>query len=177
MTVTVPVIPSCAGNIKFTSSKTSLCTNHPDLLEIRRGNLANSGIIPIIPAYAGNTFSLGLRVSRWTIHPGVCGKYWILALATSASSHSSRRMREILIAVLTEGQYLPFIPAYAGNTEVKTIIYILITIHPGVCGKYNLRLKGALGLAHSSRRVREIHQWVIVLSSCQPFIPACAGNT
>ena len=99
MTVTVPVIPSCAGNIKFTSSKTSLCTNHPDLLEIRRVNLANSGIIPIIPAHAGNTSKFTPLIISFPIHPGVCGKYGGIISWWHQLRQSSRRVREILLEV------------------------------------------------------------------------------
>ncbi len=130
-------IPACAGNTTCMSIKRSWFTVHPRVCgehttEFWKTTI-NTGSSPrvrgtqcsmiratlyhrFIPACAGNTFSERKAISRFTVHPRVCGEHMGIGVLASKVDGSSPRVRGTLHPAIACSHQIRFIPACAGNT-------------------------------------------------------------
>ena len=72
---------------------------------------------------------------------------------------------------------LRFIPAFAGNTCIRSTKFCSGTVHPRVCGEHGLALGITRQGAGSSPRLRGTLEQGKSWSKIGRFIPAFAGNT
>ena len=68
-----------------------------------------------IPAYAGNAVLERAQVSRFSVHPRVCGERHRATGMMNDNAGSSPRMRGTHMANEQDRSETRFIPAYAGN--------------------------------------------------------------
>ena len=131
----------------------------------------------IIPAYAGNTSPV-LRRCFWPRdHPRVCGEHLPITLPKHVRQGSSPRMRGTPIILPLTVFIHGIIPAYAGNTQNKSIVFVQRRDHPRVCGEHY----GIVGIVAvvlgSSPRMRGTLQRRPQRHFPAGIIPAYAGNT
>ena len=90
----------------------------------------------IIPAYAGNTGLMSANDLPIRDHPRVCGEHALFASAKAEPLGSSPRMRGtprgIHLGYVGHG----IIPAYAGNTIIRSRSRKMRWDHPRVCGEH-----------------------------------------
>ena len=129
-----------------------------------------------IPACAGNAILCLLRSKNYSVHPRVCGERMTGTQCAGARSGSSPRVRGTPADPSPVSRMNRFIPACAGNAIDKIIPFMIVTVHPRVCGERGFIRVLARTASGSSPRVRGTRH--IVLSRYRPFrfIPACAGN-
>ena len=131
----------------------------------------------IIPAYAGNTSPV-LRRCFWPRdHPRVCGEHLPITLPKHVRQGSSPRMRGTPIILPLTVFIHGIIPAYAGNTQNKSIVFVQRRDHPRVCGEHVIGHDLPSLEQGSSPRMRGT-----LISAVNPrfnhgIIPAYAGNT
>ena len=119
--------------------------------------LGFSGGGGIIPAYAGNTMITLSGKSSNGDHPRVCGEHQKPTPATITVKGSSPRMRGTLSAAREVGVEAGIIPAYAGNTKVRSV---------PICALWG-----------SSPRMRGTPLRFFAITFAIGIIPAYAGNT
>ena len=131
----------------------------------------------IIPAYAGNTSPV-LRRCFWPRdHPRVCGEHLPITLPKHVRQGSSPRMRGTPIILPLTVFIHGIIPAYAGNTQNKSIVFVQRRDHPRVCGEHLARLSSCSRSSGSSPRMRGTRRLRDNGHAIIGIIPAYAGNT
>ncbi len=70
-----------------------------------------------------------------------------------------------------------FIPTCVGNTQFNSMLAIIITVHPHVCGEHNDLAGSADRKNGSSPRVWGTHGVPTSRNANSRFIPTCVGNT
>ena len=131
----------------------------------------------IIPAYAGNTFAVRTGACRRWDHPRVCGEHLVLANFLTSLVGSSPRMRGTPTGEKRQMAKLGIIPAYAGNTDLHSLLIGQIGDHPRVCGEHHLVRQGPWACEGSSPRMRGTPISAVHVNNSAGIIPAYAGNT
>ena len=130
-----------------------------------------------IPARAGNSALAELAACLTAVHPRACGELPGTLAHCARYCGSSPRVRG------TPGTYRGsdhkgrFIPARAGNSEIRPAARAHRSVHPRACGELVWPRSVTCVVAGSSPRVRGT-PWSRGIA-CTPnrFIPACAGNS
>ena len=136
--------------------------------------LGRSGIIP---AYAGNTGCPSVwPCVRWD-HPRVCGEHRSMPDYCQWRWGSSPRMRGTPRTITTSTLPVGIIPAYAGNTIIKSALGICSGDHPRVCGEHWQCPSCFCSTRGSSPRMRGTQVFRNRLRTVFGIIPAYAGNT
>ena len=86
-------------------------------------------------------------------------------------------MRGIRTSASQRQRRVRFIPADAGNTEPRSVLFIAHAVHPRGCGEYAATGAQRMVASGSSPRMRGILGEAHWLQVRQRFIPADAGNT
>ncbi len=146
-----------------------------------RGTRAAMYVISImvrfIPAWAGNTWCAGVDWFGGAVHPRVGGEHEMALEHVEAMAGSSPRGRGTLATFPLHEYAGRFIPAWAGNTGMRSTAAQQCAVHPRVGGEHvrggNLykRNRG------SSPRGRGTPHQPYTGRSVIRFIPAWAGNT
>ena len=108
----------------------------------------------LIPAWAGKTPSSPLKGTVNEAHPRVGGENPHLVSVVHMDEGSSPRGRGKLDRDVREGVGCGLIPAWAGKTQIKTIIGAAKTAHPRVGGENLCDGLEVVGVAGSSPRGR-----------------------
>ena len=87
-----------------------------------------------IPAYAGEPSGCGMRASRWTVYPRVCGGTPAAQYSGNTAPRLSPRMRGNHVAATTSPTKSGSIPAYAGEPGGGVVSGPLSGVYPRVCG-------------------------------------------
>ena len=136
----VGIIPAYAGN---TSPQAAGRLTPSGSSPRMRGtqNACHDWFLPygIIPAYAGNTRSPQIHTILDGDHPRVCGEHLHCNFHRSQKLGSSPRMRGTQALAAAFNIDKGIIPAYAGNTDLHSLLIGQIGDHPRVCGEH-LRL-------------------------------------
>ena len=131
----------------------------------------------IIPAYAGNTGLMSANDLPIRDHPRVCGEHALFASAKAEPLGSSPRMRGtprgIHLGYVGHG----IIPAYAGNTIIRSRSRKMRWDHPRVCGEHANEIGASQSVAGSSPRMRGTLDETCAIELRYGIIPAYAGNT
>ena len=107
-----------------------------------------------IPACAGNAALFREFMVRLPVHPRVCGErtaHTYRVIFAAGSSPRVRGTRKMLASRLPERR---FIPACAGNASCCGATYVLLSVHPRVCGERSKNSKAKGRTTGSSPRVR-----------------------
>ena len=131
----------------------------------------------IIPAYAGNTPSSARSCRASGDHPRVCGEHAGISVIGTDGSGSSPRMRGTRGAKTRAACVNGIIPAYAGNTTIRTALKFGDRDHPRVCGEHTQIQSISLVQKGSSPRMRGTPAAPVRIAPCFGIIPAYAGNT
>ena len=191
-------IPARAGNTPPTRSRHRACPVHPraggehstptDEPSSTRGSSPRGRGTPLgddlvqvgirfIPARAGNTPSRPARRPAFSVHPRAGGEHPRRGIAKLGVTGSSPRGRGTLDQKTLHGYLLRFIPARAGNTNVKPPAQGVYTVHPRAGGEHHLIRVSSAPSDGSSPRGRGTLKPVAPSSKERRFIPARAGNT
>ena len=131
----------------------------------------------IIPAYAGNTMAYHRSPrARWD-HPRVCGEHWTFRWSRPCFPGSSPRMRGTQACRIKEFAATGIIPAYAGNTTPRGVVWRMSRDHPRVCGEHKDELDKQTKKQGSSPRMRGTLDGKTYSCKKYGIIPAYAGNT
>ena len=134
-------------------------------------------IIGIIPAYAGNTPGPArCRAGPWD-HPRVCGEHQSAPTKTVQRKGSSPRMRGTPNGVEYRIADTGIIPAYAGNTTIRSPSRKTLWDHPRVCGEHPIATSVRSITLGSSPRMRGTLPPSVRQIVPAGIIPAYAGNT
>ena len=196
-TAVVPVHPRvCGEQINSLFSDSMDCGSSPRVRGTGAGVFATQRPRRFIPACAGNRAILGFWCQRRTVHPRVCGEQWIKCFPACVAVGSSPRVRGTAVntpvffraagssprvrgtADVLESRHfaLRFIPACAGNSHLRALVFLHVAVHPRVCGEQkDDHLAPGTGDG-SSPRVRGTDQSIRSGVTVTRFIPACAGN-
>ena len=98
-------------------------------------NVRHRGNVRFIPAWAGNASRSTTPPWRLAVHPRVGGERSSAASNSALMAGSSPRGRGTLVVRDGGGPSLRFIPAWAGNAVILTVILIVQTVHPRVGGE------------------------------------------
>ena len=117
-----------------------------------------------------------MRATNLAVHPRVCGERKPVRLRNRQGPGSSPRVRGTEPKGIKSGKSIRFIPACAGNGDLRNEVSDVRPVHPRVCGE---RIRGG-GLhaapCGSSPRVRGTGIGIWDELTRRRFIPACAGN-
>ena len=130
-----------------------------------------------IPAYAGNTTSLMGITCTPSVHPRIRGEHVGGRVLSSFTTGSSPHTRGTLQQPVDVGQYLRFIPAYAGNTRSRCARWPSASVHPRIRGEHAYASAENKITSGSSPHTRGTRQQRLPLRADERFIPAYAGNT
>ena len=110
-------------------------------------------------------------------HPRVCGEHWNADPSQFSDQGSSPRMRGARTECPIQREKPRIIPAYAGSTNLKNMIYSYCTDHPRVCGEHvDAQLIQSMSMG-SSPRMRGAHHLGAQTGLFHGIIPAYAGST
>ena len=130
-----------------------------------------------IPASAGNTFICAMDCQALPVHPRVCGEHALLWASPDCKHGSSPRLRGTRHRVDARHGRGRFIPASAGNTTCWSMAFLIMAVHPRVCGEHMPDLSRSSSENGSSPRLRGTRSWQDGRQLPPRFIPASAGNT
>ena len=131
----------------------------------------------IIHAYAGNThFIVFITVARRD-HPRICGEHRLGPHHPVTRPGSSPHMRGTHHVREEVAAAAGIIPAYAGNTEVHFVSFLVSGDHPRICGEHGDYADYAIRNKGSSPHMRGTPIWDNQLRCTMGIIPAYAGNT
>ena len=136
-----------------------------------------SHLVGIIPAYAGNTADKMIYRATVRDHPRVCGEHGFYGHPLEAWLGSSPRMRGTRTHRHDQRQRQGIIPAYAGNTRLRTSHGGACRDHPRVCGEHDRNVDNQWALTGSSPRMRGTPLATLIAVMAFGIIPAYAGNT
>ena len=149
-------IPAPAGNRQVYLVKAQPATVHPRACgEQKRGKMLSkpvAGSSPrlrgtdrahhrgprhrrFIPAPAGNREQFRHRTRSRPVHPRACGEQGVMKVICDCEHGSSPRLRGTVVAAFFRVALRRFIPAPAGNRQMKPLRWICITVHPRACGE------------------------------------------
>ena len=129
-----------------------------------------------IPARAGNINQISIQQPSSSVHPRTCGEHMLSAASRSTTSGSSPHVRGTFHASRYVAQSHRFIPARAGNMQLKSDVNGRLTVHPRTCGEHRSRVTSSSVVIGSSPHVRGTSSIAFALSAQVRFIPARAGN-
>ena len=133
--------------------------------------------IGIIPAYAGNTMAVMFSSMEVRDHPRVCGEHWFRPAGDCTIQGSSPRMRGTPRYKALGNSMAGIIPAYAGNTWLRSIKTCRARDHPRVCGEHLIDSSLLAACFGSSPRMRGTPACCRMRVTRSWIIPAYAGNT
>ena len=81
---------------------------------------------------------MSLKVRKWRDHPRVCGEHYGIVGIVAVVLGSSPRMRGTLADQPQATPVDGIIPAYAGNTLLKSMRLPPFLDHPRVCGEHQM---------------------------------------
>ena len=190
-------IPACAGNRSTGRISISPPPVHPRVCgeqtqypRVRVGSIGSSPRVrgtgsftdPLIrqsrfiPACAGNSDLIEPSGQLSAVHPRVCGEQMTRRDERREGGGSSPRVRGTVHASAPIQAIARFIPACAGNSDLRAQARPALAVHPRVCGEqFRKKLNGCAGNG-SSPRVRGTGALPALGISKRRFIPACAGN-
>ncbi len=119
----------------------------------QRAGLA-AGLVRFIPAPAGNTRRRRQRRARSTVHPRACGEHACHSHHPRFGSGSSPRLRGTLREFRPRRRAFRFIPAPAGNTELRRARLRQQAVHPRACGEHHAATPVCWVACGSSPRLR-----------------------
>ncbi len=191
-------IPARAGNTRPCRSKSFPPTVHPRAGGEHRGSFASAGravgssprgrgtpenahprrrVDRFIPARAGNTLGMARTHHAKPVHPRAGGEHPSPNHCRSGVRGSSPRGRG------TPGDHddFPgpgrFIPARAGNTQLRSGARTSAAVHPRAGGEHPDKSRPRVRAIGSSPRGRGTPIHMAAAPGTQRFIPARAGNT
>ena len=97
--------------------------------------------------------------------------------ANAVTSGSSPHMRGTLRVGIPVRYEARIIPAYAGNTPIRTRTSTVVRDHPRICGEHRGHCQGGFHGWGSSPHMRGTRPKAFPLSEWTRIIPAYAGNT
>ena len=129
-----------------------------------------------IPARAGNAAMARFRGLMAAVHPRASGERCSLVEACPSTIGSSPRERGTPPASESEGAYIRFIPARAGNASPSPASSSASAVHPRASGERSFRAWPSSSRFGSSPRERgTLHHDLGGIAHAR-FIPARAGN-
>ena len=192
------IIPACAGNTRPCVTAGPRCGDHPRMRGehklSRKRTPTGKGSSPhargtqphplqrhvrkgIIPACAGNTGSSPRRPRRAGDHPRMRGEHARASSKAARFMGSSPHARGTRRTTVLPGSPVGVIPACAGNTCYRNLIYLLPWDHPRMRGEHSCSSHWTVVSSGSSPHARGTQGRVIAEYSAVGIIPACAGNT
>ena len=129
-----------------------------------------------IPAWAGNATTAPGRMAGMTVHPRVGGERPGGRGPGNHLAGSSPRGRGTRVSPLWLQGSWRFIPAWAGNAQVRPLRRRSRPVHPRVGGERCSSYPLSVCTHGSSPRGRGTLRGILVDLICQRFIPAWAGN-
>ena len=146
-----------------------------------RGTLAkshgNAPFLRIIPACAGNTRIDAAHHAVTGDHPRMCGEHVFFVLRDVHDVGSSPHVRGTLCDRTGQSQIEGIIPACAGNTCRRRLVYRDQWDHPRMCGEHCRDSNTNISSQGSSPHVRGTLYQGQCIQIVERIIPACAGNT
>ena len=143
-----------------------------------RGQLSVSpSQLGFTPAYAGNTSPHGCMTPPQRVHPRIRGEYPSDDTPRQGLLGSPPHTRGIRSECRQCRRGKRFTPAYAGNTNVSSLILIVSWVHPRIRGEYPRGSRGAEMPLGSPPHTRGIRSWEQDFATFEGFTPAYAGNT
>ncbi len=130
-----------------------------------------------IPAHAGNTTASSAWPIWAAVHPRACGEHPVSNRQFPHRTGSSPRMRGTRVTERINLNIFRFIPAHAGNTDLKPEINRQAAVHPRACGEHSAGAIKRRWKYGSSPRMRGTLAIPIRTADGGRFIPAHAGNT
>ena len=170
-------IPACAGN-----SRPSWRRRPPPAVHPRVCGELPAHLSAAVKSAGSSPRVRGTRPSPRppppppTVHPRVCGELSTRLMANQPRVGSSPRVRGTPGDSVVERGPRRFIPACAGNSGVFRMNFILLTVHPRVCGELNARRLVARQFAGSSPRVRGTREVVESIWRQRPVHPRVCGE-
>ena len=113
-----------------------------------------TGSTRFIPARAGNTKPAVAVYDLYAVHPRACGEHPGTSPMPGFSAGSSPRVRGTRDYGAPTIRKRRFIPARAGNTELKRLVRLPAPVHPRACGEHRLSSPAVPTPRGSSPRVR-----------------------
>ena len=130
-------IPTCVGNMigvgKFRSVGGGSSPRVWGTCTDRRNHWARPRFIPTC---VGNINDRRLFVIELPVHPHVCGEHWLKLTALDSRNGSSPRVWGTYPCRPCSQLRHRFIPTCVGNMDFPTILTILQSVHPHVCGEH-----------------------------------------
>ena len=129
-----------------------------------------------IPACAGEPSPPSKVMTRYSVHPRVCGGAMLPYWPSIAMLGPSPRVRGSPSVVVVNAIAKRSIPACAGEPSGKYIYRVTVTVHPRVCGGAAGNPIAGPGWGGPSPRVRGSHRQQRHDRAAVGSIPACAGE-
>jgi len=150
-------IPTCVGNIRFSSSTVFLKSVHPHVCGEHSFSLRDcagccgssprvwgtsnrikigSYCLRFIPTCVGNIWYPYGCAGANSVHPHVCGEHSWMADSRLMFSGSSPRVWGTYLDPLTHCTHARFIPTCVGNIDYQDEPALLAAVHPHVCGEH-----------------------------------------
>ena len=107
-----------------------------------------------IPAYAGNSCCPWIPGATGPVHPRLRGELTYSKMVCANSRGSSPLTRGTPRSTSERRPYRRFIPAYAGNSRLKTSILIVSPVHPRLRGELPDNVPGCFAVDGSSPLTR-----------------------
>ena len=148
-------IPACAGNTIRRGAQPMQTTVHPRVRGEHRDNARRADLSAGSSPRARGTLGIAeLAIDPTTVHPRVRGEHdrslrW--AYRQTGSSPRARGTRRCSVAAPCARR---FIPACAGNTHMKSLVYVSAPVHPRVRGEHNVGYAQFGNAVGSSPRAR-----------------------
>ena len=131
----------------------------------------------LIPAWAGKTSTASCSSRARRAHPRVGGENAVLGLDQSLKYGSSPRGRGKLGNHARERSEAGLIPAWAGKTQCKSLIFCARSAHPRVGGENSRPISASATSCGSSPRGRGKRRAILLHGFDERLIPAWAGKT
>ena len=130
-----------------------------------------------IPAWAGNRIQCTAQIPCLTVHPRVGGEQAQYPCHLDAPCGSSPRGRGTGLQSWNRKTRCRFIPAWAGNREIRSNLIGAKAVHPRVGGEQSITEGYTKASNGSSPRGRGTVLHIGKLRGGGRFIPAWAGNS
>ena len=192
------IIPAYAGSTRAVRRQHERRRDHPRIrgehscrgfrLPSRRGSSPHTRGAPwlgwlaagqrgIIPAYAGSTPAPTPSVAGEGDHPRIRGEHFTLKSIYSAASGSSPHTRGALHRNVVRVRQRGIIPAYAGSTSLREMIWLALRDHPRIRGEHGQRHDPKGDFTGSSPHTRGARAPSAMSWRTSRIIPAYAGST
>ena len=133
--------------------------------------------IRFTPTCVGNTSRTAILRQILAVHPHVCGEYSTGNPPHLDSIGSPPRVWGIPYSRTRSGLLPRFTPTCVGNTKLPLFSFSAFSVHPHVCGEYEVTRKEILVIHGSPPRVWGILKQLRNIPSDRRFTPTCVGNT